>query len=143
MPLIREQLNKGQTVRFSPRGTSMLPLLRHGKDSVELSPLPEKLKKYDIIFYQRPNGHYVLHRIIGIANDQYTCMGDHQYVSEPGITHESVIAIVSGIYRGNRHYTASSLLYRIYSRCWVHSRFLRALLVRIAGFWKKMTKKLT
>ena len=45
MPLIQERLAAGQTVRFSPMGISMLPMLRQGKDKVELAPLPEKLKK--------------------------------------------------------------------------------------------------
>ena len=44
MPLIRERLDAGQTVRFSPMGISMLPMLRQGIDSVVLSPVPEKLK---------------------------------------------------------------------------------------------------
>ena len=48
MPLIRDSLAAGKTVRFSPRGISMLPMLRQGIDSVVLSPLPEKLKKYDL-----------------------------------------------------------------------------------------------
>ena len=32
-----------------PGGVSMLPMLRQGLDQVVLSPLPEKLKKYDNI----------------------------------------------------------------------------------------------
>ena len=48
MPLIRERLAAGHTVRFSPRGVSMLPMLRQGIDSVEFSPVPPVLKKYDL-----------------------------------------------------------------------------------------------
>ena len=33
MPLISEQLEKGNAVRLTPQGTSMLPLLRPGQDS--------------------------------------------------------------------------------------------------------------
>ena len=45
MPLVRERLAAGQRVRYLPfRGISMLPMLRQGVDTVELSPLPEKLK---------------------------------------------------------------------------------------------------
>ena len=50
MPLIKERLASGGKVRYLPfRGVSMLPMLRQGKDSVELSPLPPKLKKYDLL----------------------------------------------------------------------------------------------
>ena len=56
MPLIRERLDAGQRVKFSPRGVSMLPMLRQGIDTVTLSPLPEKLKKYDLPLYRRTDG---------------------------------------------------------------------------------------
>ena len=64
MPLIRESLSQGKSVRFSPRGTSMLPLLRQGKDQVILSPVIGKLHRFDLPFYQRDDGQYVLHRIV-------------------------------------------------------------------------------
>ena len=34
LPLIEECLENGQNVKFSPRGISMLPMIRQGKDSV-------------------------------------------------------------------------------------------------------------
>ena len=56
MALIRESLDSGHEVTFSPRGASMLPFLKEGRDTVTLTALPSKLKKYDIVFYQRDNG---------------------------------------------------------------------------------------
>ena len=45
LPLIRERLDSGFKVRYLPFcGVSMLPLLRQGVDSVEIGPLPEKMK---------------------------------------------------------------------------------------------------
>ena len=44
LPIIEEQLQNGQSVRFTTNGTSMLPMLRDGKDQVLLSPLPQRLK---------------------------------------------------------------------------------------------------
>ena len=35
VPLFQERLSAGQTVRFSPRGISMLPMLRQGIDDVD------------------------------------------------------------------------------------------------------------
>ena len=49
IPLLCEHIQNGHTVSFSPRGTSMRPVLREGKDSVILSAVPEKLKKYDLL----------------------------------------------------------------------------------------------
>ena len=84
MPLIQESLSAGRSVRFSPRGISMLPMLRQGIDSVILSPAPETLKKYDLPLYRRDNGKYVLHRIVD-AGATYTCVGDNQFQLEHGI----------------------------------------------------------
>ena len=64
----------GQSVRFSPRGVSMLPMLRQGRDSVVLSPAPKQLRKYDLPLYRRDDGSYVLHRVVK-AGQTYACMG--------------------------------------------------------------------
>ncbi len=129
MPLIRERLAEGQSVKFSPRGVSMLPMLRQGKDSVELSPLPERLKKYDLPLYQRTNGQYVMHRIVGVEGT-YTCMGDNQFVKEPGLEHSQMIALVKVFYRGEKKWSVDSVRYKIYCRLWYHSREIRR-------FWRR------
>ena len=126
MPLIKEALDAGQTVRFSPSGVSMLPMLRQGQDSVELSPVCGKLRKYDLPLYQRADGKYVLHRIVAVS-DTYTCMGDNQFVKECGIAQEQLIAKVTAFYRGERRYEVDAHRYRLYCRLWHNSRPLRYL----------------
>lgn len=132
MPVIRERLAAGQTVRFSPKGTSMLPLLRQGIDSVELSPPPERLKKYDLPLYQRSNGQYVLHRVVKVK-ESYTCMGDNQFAEEPGVSHGQVIAMMTSFTRGGKSYTVHSPAYRLYCRLWCGSRPIRHLYRRAVG----------
>ena len=129
MPLIRERLEAGQTVRFSPMGISMLPMLRQGKDSVVLSPVPKKLKKYDLPLYRRPDGQYVLHRIAEVG-DTYTCIGDNQFRMEPGVEHGQILALVTAFYRGERKWEVTSPLYRLYCCFWHYSRPLRR-------FWRR------
>lgn len=129
MPLIRERLAAGQSVRFSPRGISMLPMLRQGVDSVVLSPVPEKLKKYDLPLYRRDNGKYILHRIVK-AGQTYTCMGDNQFGQEPGLRHDQMIAVVTAFSRGKREHSVNEIGYRLYCRLWYHSRHLR-------HFWRR------
>lgn len=124
MPVIKEQLSSGQSVRFSPRGTSMLPMLRQGIDSVVLSPLPEKLKKYDLPLYQRDDGSYVLHRIVK-AGDTYTCIGDNQFRLEPGLRPDQMIALVTAFTRGEKQHSVSQPGYRVYCRFWHYTRFPR------------------
>ncbi|MBQ8621445.1 MAG: S24/S26 family peptidase [Oscillospiraceae bacterium] len=124
MPLIREALAAGKSVKFAPRGTSMLPMLRQGIDSVTLSPLPQKLRKYDLPLYQRENGQYVLHRIVR-AGENYTCMGDNQFVKESGLRRDQMIAVVTAFYRDGKRYHVDALGHQLYCRFWHYSRPVR------------------
>lgn len=129
MPVFRERLVAGQSVKFSPQGTSMLPMIRQGIDSVVISPVSGKLKKYDIPLYQRDNGQYVLHRIVEVG-DTYTCIGDNQFVKERGLTDDQMIAVVTAFDRGGRVHSTSELGYQFYCRIWNHSRRFRYFLRR-------------
>lgn len=129
MPLFRERLAAGQSIRFAPRGISMLPMLRQGIDSVVLSPVPDHLKKYDLPLYRRDNGKYVLHRITGVG-ETYTCIGDNQFVFEYGLRHDQMIGLVTAFYRGDREIKVTSPGYQFYCRFWHYSCPLR-------HFWRR------
>ena len=139
MPLIREKLAEGHSVRFSPRGISMLPMLRHGKDSVVLSPLPTKFKKYDLPLYQRDNGQYILHRIVKVG-DTFSCIGDNQYYIETGLRKDQMIAIVTTFYRNGNEIQVNNLIYQIYCRFWHYSRPFRHFFVRSIGWIRRHLK---
>ena len=139
MPIIKKQLDAGKPVKFKPYGTSMLPMLRQGIDSIVLSPLPEKLNKYDLPLYQRSNGKYVLHRIIDVG-DTYTCIGDNQYVEEKGLTHDQMIAVVTEFYRGDKCYSCDQLSYKMYCVFWHKSRKMRHFVKRAIGWLRRHLK---
>lgn len=141
MPLIQEVLSAGQSVRIYPMGTSMLPMLRQGVDSVVLSPIKGKLQKYDIPLYQRASGKYVLHRIIAVG-ETYTCMGDNQLRPEPGIREDQLIAVVTAFYRKERAYSVTDPGYRLYCRMWYHSRHLRKFWRRGLGWLRRNLRHL-
>ena len=124
LPLIREQIALGGSVRISPRGTSMMPMLRQGMDTVVLSPVPERLRKYDIPFYRRDNGQFVLHRIVAVG-ETYTCIGDNQFQLEREVRKEQIIAVVTAFSRGGREIPVTNLGYCGYCRFWHYSRPMR------------------
>ena len=124
LPLILEQLAAGQTVRFAPYGVSMLPMLRQGVDTVVLSPVPGKLKKYDLPLYRRDNGKFVLHRIVKLG-DTYTCIGDNQFIYETGVRQDQLLALVTGFYRDQDYHSVTQLSHRMYRSLWHHSRKMR------------------
>ncbi len=130
MPMIRERLAAGQNVRYLPfRGISMLPLLRQGKDAVELAPLPARLKKYDLPVYRYPSGKYVMHRVVDVGEDCYICLGDNTYEYER-VTPDMLIGLVCTIKRGEKLIRVDALPYRLYSRFWCAIFPLRRFLFR-------------
>ena len=136
MPIIEEQLLRGQSVRFAPQGISMLPMIRQNIDSVIISPVSDKLKKYDLPLYRRPNGKFILHRIVEVG-DTYTCMGDNQFVKEHGVKHDQMIAVVTAFYRGDRRIEINNWCYQMYCRLWYHSRHIRRFWRRGCGWLRR------
>lgn len=131
-PLFIERLELGQFVKFSPKGISMLPMIRQGIDTVTLAPIVKPLKKYDIPLYRRDDGKYVLHRIVGVG-ETYVCMGDNQFTKELGLRHDQMIAAVSSFTRGDKEYSVNALSYKLYCRAWHYSRFPRRVLRAVKG----------
>ena len=140
IPLISERLAAGQSVCISPRGTSMQPMLRQGRDTVTLSAPSARLSRYDLPLYRRSDGHYVLHRIIRVG-DTYTCIGDNSFVREHGIAHEQVIAVVTSFTRKGKEYSISHRPYRFYCRIWHGIRPVRRFLRKGKSFLGKIKRK--
>lgn len=140
MPLIREQVAAGGTVEFYPRGISMLPMLRQGKDTVTLSAPPKKLKKYDLPLYVRDDGHYVLHRVVKVG-ETYSCIGDNQFETEHGVRHDQIIAVAIAFAREGKRISTSNFKYRFYCSFWHNSRGVRRLWRKIIFKLKNITSK--
>lgn len=140
LPLIKERLESGHLVQhLSFRGISMLPMLRQKKDSVELSPLPERLKPYDLPMYQRKDGKMVIHRIVAAKEGYYICMGDNTEQFEK-VCPEQMIGIVSAFWRRERRIECTNSLYRLYCRLWRPTRPLRILYKRAKHLLRRCLK---
>ena len=121
-----EKLNSGGTVTFTPKGKSMLPMLRDGEDVVVLSKPKGRLHLFDIPFYKRSNGSYVLHRIVNFdADGSYVLCGDNQFDLEHGIKDSDIIGVVTAFYRKGKAYSVNSFSYRLYVNFWFYTRFFR------------------
>lgn len=94
-PVIREVLDSGGEFEFYPRGKSMLPLIKEGRDTVTITKPCGRLKRGDVALYKRSNGQFVLHRVIKVCTDEYLMCGDNQAIPESGITDSQIIAVVS------------------------------------------------
>lgn len=136
--LIREVLASGGEFRLYPHGTSMLPLIRQGVDSVALRALDRPPRKNDILFYQRRDGSYILHRVKELTPTGLTMWGDNQTMLEFGVTDDMVIGYAARIFRGDTELDCQSLTYRVYLWLW-QFKALRRLVLPIAYHLRKET----
>ena len=60
-----------------PRGISMRPMIRGGKDAVVIEKLTDKLKRYDLVLYVRGRELGVIHRVIRVSDGKYIICGDN------------------------------------------------------------------
>ena len=140
MPIVQELLAEGKTVGYLTfRGVSMRPMLRQGLDAVELSPLPPRLKKYDLPVYRYPSGKIVMHRVVAVKEDHYVCLGDNTYRYEH-IRPEQMIGLVTAFKRGEKRIEVNALSYRIYSRIWVAIYPLRKCWRKVKGWLRRLLK---
>lgn len=141
-PVMKEQIDAGGSVRFSPKGISMLPMLRQGIDSVVISAAPDRLKKYDLPLYRRPDGHFVLHRVVDVKNDSYVMCGDNQQIREYGVQPDWIRAIVTGFYRGDKYVGVDNPQYIRYYKKRVAHQHRRAVVSKGIRFAKRVVKKI-
>ncbi len=133
--IIEEVLRDGGEFRLAPKGTSMLPLIVQGEDSVILSRRNEGQPVYrrEIAFYRRSDGAFVLHRVMRCEKDEtYTMCGDNQLVMEQGIRSEQIIGYVTKIVKNEKERSTKSLSYRIYVFFWCFMPYRRGVM-----FWKR------
>lgn len=118
-PIIKESIERGGSVTFTVTGISMQPMLYNRRDTVTLSPPPEKLKKGDLPLFKTDEGKFILHRVIKIHPDGcYECRGDNRWESEDNITHAQIIGVVTGFVRGGKKHSVKSPVYRLYVYTW-------------------------
>lgn len=108
-------------------GTSMLPLLKEGRDRVELEPCSqERLKKGDVVLYKKNDGTLVLHRIIKTENGEFfTVLGDHQFKNAERVNKNQIIAVACGFFIKGRYVTEKTRRYRLYKKIWLSSLTVR------------------
>lgn len=135
-PVIEEVISSGGEFQFTPYGTSMLPLIRPGQDSV-IFVAPDNLKKTDIVLYRRLDGSFILHRIMLIQKDNYIMCGDNQRQLERDIKKEQILALVKDVYRDGDPVDTKSKEYQRY----IKSRYKQIRKSRLRLFLSRIKHK--
>lgn len=103
-------MKEGREVTLRPLGSSMLPFIRGGRDSVRLKKLPS-VAVGDMLLVRLDGPRYVLHRLIARDGAQLTLMGDGNLAGTESCTEEDVLGTVTAIERGKRVVTPGNGLW--------------------------------
>ena len=110
-----EEVLKTENIAISGfEGTSMMPMLRQGKDRVVITKCERKLKLHDVPLYKSKDNKYVLHRIIKVKPDGYVIRGDNLYNNEYNVADSDIIGVLKAFYRGDKLVDCRNKGYRLY-----------------------------
>lgn len=105
-PIAESVITAGGCFRLWPRGRSMRPTLREGRDSVLLV-APEDIRPLDILLV-RVGDAFILHRAIRIDGAGILLCGDARTECEGPLPRAAVLARVSVVFRGEEAYDPRS-----------------------------------
>lgn len=124
---IEQELAQNGRAVIQTVGVSMEPLLHNRKSTVALIAKQRRLQKQDVALYRRPNGEYVLHRVVKVLDGAYLIRGDNCIGSET-VPEAWVIGVMAGYFAGeqDRYISCDSRTYR---------RYLKTLALRRWRLW--------
>ena len=111
-------------------GTSMMPMLRPGRDLLVIEPPSGRLNRYDVPLYKRDSGKYILHRVLKVQKNGYVLCGDNQWRREYGVSDRQIIGVLTVFVRDGKEIPVTDLRYRLYVHLWCDLFWLRAV-----GLW--------
>lgn len=130
--LVRQQLSENGQAFVRVTGNSMRPLLHHLRDGVILSP-PGRIRKGDIVLFDRRNGHYALHRVIRAGKNGFIMAGDHQWHMEMDLPYDQVVGVAAAIVRRGRRISRNNFFLKVYSLALTTFAFPRIYLRKAIG----------
>jgi len=122
-------------------GTSMLPLIRQGRDLMIIEKPHGRLKKYGVPLYKRNDGKYVLHRILKVRDNDYVICGDHCWRKEYGITDDHIIGELVGVVRNGQEISLDSWKCKLYAHLWCDFFPVRVIILRGTGVIRRIWRK--
>lgn len=132
--ILKELTEKGEKVNLLITGNSMSPFLIHLRDQVYFEKPGRPLKRGDIVFYQRSNGQYIMHRICRIDKSGYYMAGDAQTEIEGPLSRQQIFALVTAARRKEKLEQPGTFWWEFFEHVWISCIPLRPV-VRSLYVW--------
>lgn len=136
-----EELERSGKLVYTTVGTSMNPMIKQDRDLSIIEKPKGRLKKYDVAFYKRPNGQYVLHRVVKVLDDGYVILGDNCVNKEFNIKETQILGVLVSLVRNGKEVDLNSFGYKLYVRARYAHYPVRVIIFRTKRFLRKLIKK--
>ncbi|MFV0417420.1 MAG: S24/S26 family peptidase [Dysgonomonas sp.] len=130
LPEVAKILSEGNMVTLKVKGSSMLPFIIGGRDSVVLQK-KETFTIGDIVLAEIAPKHFVLHRIIKIEVDKITLMGDGNLSGTEECIKENISGHTIAIIHKGKHIDCNSKSEQRKAQFWLNILPLRRYLLAI------------
>lgn len=135
--MLRELTESGKEVSMLIAGSSMSPFLIHERDSICFKKPDRTLCRGDMVFYQRPDGQYVMHRIYKVSAEGYYIVGDAQQDIEGPVKREQIFALITKVRRKGKWIAPGDFWWEFFEHVWIRMVPVRRLII---GSYTKMKR---
>lgn len=137
LSFLKEMIEQNMDVSIVISGNSMSPFLVNQRDVIYLSKINRKLKKGDLVLYQRLSGQYVVHRIVKVKKSGYYLAGDNQIAIEGPILDKQIFGLVTKVKRKGKWIEAGNFWWKFFEHVWIWVLPWRMIILKI---YKKVCK---
>ena len=127
--MLRELTESGKEVSMLIAGSSMSPFLIHERDSICFKKPDRTLRRGDMVFYQRPGGQYVMHRIYKVSAEGYYIVGDAQQDIEGPVKREQIFALITKVRRKGKWIAPGDFWWEFFEHVWIRMVPVRRLII--------------
>lgn len=136
-----EELEKSGKLVYTTVGVSMRPLIKQDRDISIISKPNGRLKKFDVALYKRPNGQYVLHRVVKVLENGYVILGDNCVSKEYNIKESQILGVLTSLVRNGKEIDLNSFGYKLYVRARYAHYPVRVIISKTKRFLRKILKR--
>lgn len=127
---VKEQINQEGYSIIRPKGYSMWPFIKNEKTIAVIRKFNNNVDVYDVIFYKRASGAYVLHRVIDVCIDGFVVCGDSQVNTEK-VMRENVIGVLTELINDNEVVFIRSKKHLRRVKFWYNHKIIRKIFLKL------------
>ena len=139
--VLRELTEQGKEVSMLVSGSSMTPFLGNQRDYIYFKKPDRPLRRGDMVFYQRPTGQYVMHRIWKARPEGYYIVGDAQTEIEGPVSEGQIFAIITKVQRKGKWITSGDFWWEFFEKVWIRMVPVRPVVRKLYEVVYKLKRK--